>query len=157
LAWKKYYVIKIHKIILINRINRAVRKYLKKKYLEKNNAAHKIHILLKKNKLDKDKLFNINLSTKGYLNKNDPSRNRAATIIQRYWKAYLLEKLDLILDNNDIELYKKSRLNFNFNINEIDSSNTLKDLTYKSKLCNICSEEKMSYLCKDVILILILN
>jgi hypothetical protein len=149
LAHKKYNVIRIHRLLLINRINRAVRRYLKKNKSEQNNAAHKIQLLLKKNKLDTDKLFNISISSKGYLNKKDPSRNLAATIIQRYWKAYYLEKLDLILDENDLIDYKKNRLI----LTEVDSSVPLKGLTYKVKLCNICSIEKMSYLCKDVIFI----
>lgn len=143
-AKKNYYVKKIHMQVLINRIIRKVKKFLYKINNEKNNAAHKIQFLMKKNKDDNDMYTNIGSSAKGWLRKKDPSRNLAATIIQRYWRAYQEELLDLILDEKAMKEYKKNKMSNSLgSIKSLASGN-------KIKMCSICHIEKSSFLCKDV-------
>ncbi len=142
LAYNKLNVLKANRILLINRIGRAVKKFLVKLHSEKNNAAHKIQYLFKSN-YEANKIYN-NIKSKSnfWLRNKDPSRNYAATVIQRYWRAYKLEILDLFYDNyND---YSKLR----GNSIEKDSN-----LSNKIKLCLTCKTEKSTHLCRNVYLI----
>lgn len=144
-AYKKLKVYKASKIMLINRIIRSVRKFLNKIQQERNNAVHKIQFLMKTN-LDNQKIYkNLKSNSKNWLKQNDASRTFAATVIQRYWRAYMFEMLDLFYDedekrNSVLANSKKKR--------GIDKS--LVGLS-KTKLCFICKFERVTHLCRSVI------
>jgi len=147
LSFSKLKVLKINKILLINRIIRAVRRFLNKIRMEKENAAHKIQYILKSN-YENNRIFNnIKFNSKYWLRHKDPFRNFAATIIQRYWRAYKLELLDLFYD--DIDKYNIPIGRTDKNKKKNSSDKNLATL-HKTKLCFVCKIERVTHLCRSV-------
>ena len=141
---KKLKVLQASKIMLINRIIRAIRKFLRKIRQERNNAVHKIQYLMKTNHENQKIYKNLKSNSQNWLKQKEPSRTFAATVIQRYWRAYKLEILDLFYDDDD---KRNSAGAQNKKKSGIDKN--LVALS-KTKLCFICKVERVTHLCKSV-------
>lgn len=160
-AYKKVKVLRVNKIMLVNRLIRFVKRFLHKIFLEKNNAAFKIQYLLRKN-LEYSKNFNdISRNSQAWLKRKDPNRNVAATTIQRYWRAYKNNLYELFYESSSTNANAVNTTNINVKATgkagkslkkaNIDSRNN-KNLYYanRMKLCYICKIELVTHLCRNV-------
>ena len=117
-------------------INNQCRIFLKHNKYNKNIAAAKIQNLFKRNHaiLKREKLMGI--TTQNWLNKGkkEPTRNFAATTIQRYW----------------LQFKHNRKLNKNLNVNFSNTKeNIIQQALVKSKFCFICKHSKAAFICRD--------
>ena len=125
---KKVKLMMLSKLASLKVIVRAFRKYFNKRKEEKNKAALKIQLLMKKNYTFKEKERLLLSFTHNWVNKKQPTRTFAALTIQRYWRLFKKQMLDQYITGNKPK---------------VDMS------LIQTKVCFICKNNKVDYLCAD--------